>query len=142
MRSLINISGVFDNLGWVFVYERDLFGKAKDGKIDRNGVGLFIKKTQDKLKPELRAYLDSNPIKSWHEDYSKKYRDSLAHRIPLYVPPSLLDKAEEEEFYDNEKQIQFLDLRKERDRDKYYALNDKRHKLGRVSYFFAHSLNQ
>ena len=45
----INIAGIFDNLGWVFVYENDLFGKAKEGKIDRNGVGLFIKKTQENL---------------------------------------------------------------------------------------------
>jgi len=138
----INIAGIFDNLGWVFVYENDLFGKAKEGKIDRNGVGLFIKKTQENLNPELRGYLDSNPIKSWHEDYSKNYRDSLAHRIPLYVPPSLLDKAGEKEFQEIEEQLQALDFSKALDRDKYDELRDKQRNLGNVSHIFAHSINE
>lgn len=138
----INISGVFDNLGWVFVYEKDLFGKEIDRKIDRNGVGLFIKKTQEYLNPELREYLITDPIKSWYEDYSKNYRDSLAHRIPLYVPPSLLDKTEAEEFKGIEEQMQTLDISKEHERDKYNELFDKQLSLGKVSYFFAHSIDE
>lgn len=138
----INIAGVFDNLGWVFVYENNLLGKSKERKISKNGVGLFCTDTQSHLKQQLRDYLNSISIKSWYADYSKIYRDSLAHRIPLYVPPSLLNDAEAHVFRDREQQIQKLDLTKEVDRDKYTELYDVQQKLGRVSHIFAHSLNE
>jgi len=138
----INIAGVFDNLGWVFVYENELLGKANEGKIARNGVGLFCTETQSYLTRELRDYLNSNSIKTWNADYSKNYRDSLAHRIPLYVPPSLLNDAEAQVFRDREQQIQKLDFTKEADREKYDELHEAQQKLGRVSHFLAHSLNE
>jgi hypothetical protein len=34
----------------------------------------------------------------WHSDYLKNYRDALAHRIPLYIPPSELTPEEGERF--------------------------------------------
>jgi hypothetical protein len=138
----INIAGLFDNLGWVFVYENDLLGKTEDGKIDKKGVGLFNRRTQDHLKIELKNYLNSDPIKSWNEDYSKNYRDSLAHRIPLYVPPSVLNKSEENEFKDLEGQIQTLDFWNPADITKYDELCKRQEKLGKASLFFAHSLNE
>ena len=49
----INTAGVFDNLAWVFVYENDLLGNPKEGKINKHGVGLFNKKTQDHLNQKL-----------------------------------------------------------------------------------------
>ena len=133
----INIAGIFDNLAWVFTYENDLLGK-----IPRSRVGLFNKETQFFFKTELNGYLNSNTIKLWYETYSKSYRDSLAHRIPLYVPPSLLNKDEEKEYQNIEEQIQALDFSKERDTDKHDELRNKRQALGRVSHFFAHSLNE
>jgi len=138
----INIAGVFDNLGWVFVCENALFGSAQDGKIDRSGVGLFNTKTQDHLNVKLRNYLTSDPTKSWHTDYSKNYRDSLAHRIPLYVPPSVLDKSQGKEFEDIEAQIRALNFWNPEDRDKYDELREKQGKLGKISPFFAHSFNE
>jgi hypothetical protein len=138
----INIAGVFDNLGWVFVYENDLHGNTKDGKIDKNGVGLFNPKTQDHLNVDLRNYLNSDPIKSWYVDYSKNYRDSLAHRIPLYVPPSVLDNLQGMEFKNIVSQIQALDFSNNEDRKKYDELFEKQKKLGKASLFFAHSINE
>lgn len=138
----INIAGIFDNLGWVFVYENGLLGKTREGKITRNGVGLFCVETQNHLAPELRNYLTSDPIKSWYLDYSKNYRDSLAHRIPLYVPPSLLNEAEAKKYQGIEEQKNKLDFSKECDRDKNNELYQAQQKLGRVSHFFAHSLNE
>lgn len=138
----INISGVFDNLGWVFVYENNLLGKADEGKIPRNGVGLFCENTQNHLSQELKDYLNTEVIKTWYTDYSKNYRDSLAHRIPLYVPPSLLDESEAKEFQDIEEQLQELDISKECDRDKYDELHDAQQDLGVASHFFSHSLSE
>lgn len=138
----INVSGVFDNLAWVFAHENNLLGKASEGKIPRNGIGLFCDSTQAHLSKDLNDYLNTEAIKSWYTDYSKNYRDSLAHRIPLYVPPSLLDKKEAEEFQNIEEQLQALDFSKEYDREKYDELRDSQQSLGTASHFFAHSLSE
>jgi len=138
----INISGVFDNLGWIYVYENDLLGKTNEGKIPRNGVGLFCDNTQDYLSRELNNYLNSEVIKAWYTDYPKNYRDSLAHRIPLYVPPSLLNKKETKELHSIEDQLQKLDFSKECDKNRYDELLDAQQNLGTASHFFSHSLSE
>ncbi|MFH1769228.1 MAG: hypothetical protein ABH833_01000 [Parcubacteria group bacterium] len=138
----INIAGILDNLGWVFVYENNLFGRRQDGKIDRNGVGLFNDITQQHLNPKLREYLQSELMSTWYDDYTKKYRDSLAHRIPLYVPPSILNNEQSKEFSDIEAEIQGLDLSHEEDINKWGALLDKQRSLGVASHFFAHSMDE
>lgn len=77
----INIFGLFDNLAWVLVYERQL-------TIHRNDVGLYFKKMRRHLAPEFDSYLQS--ILPWHDEHLKHYRDALAHRIPMYLPPYFL----------------------------------------------------
>ncbi len=138
----INVAGIFDNLAWVFVYENDLLGKSKEGKIPRNRIGLFNEETQKHLKAELRDYLNTDSMKSWYESYSKSYRDSLAHRIPLYVPPSVLNKTQEKEYQNIEEQIQALGFSEVSDIDKRNALRDTQQSLGKASHFFAHSLSE
>jgi hypothetical protein len=138
----INLAGVIDNLAWIFVYENNLLGKSKDGKIPRASVGLFKNETQKHLKTELMNYLNSDSIKSWHEHYSKDYRDALAHRVPLYVPPSTLTEAEEKEYHLIEHQIQKLGFNPSMDFDKHRELSNKQKSLGRASHFFAHSSSE
>lgn len=135
----INIAGLFDNLGWAFVYENRLFGKPKENKINRNGVGLFNKKTQERLKPDLLNYLTGDKIKLWYENYSKGYRDALAHRIPLYVPPAILNKSEADTYRDIDRQICELNLSKKEDISTWGKLMDSQNALGSISWFFAHS---
>lgn len=53
------------------------------------GLGLAYPKVRDSMTPEFRAYLDTR--EPWFEQL-KDYRDSLAHRIPLYIPPFTLDR--------------------------------------------------
>ena len=138
----INISGVFDNLAWVFLYENDLIGKREEGKVTRNGVGLFQTETQKHLNSKLNDYLNSDAIKSWYTDYSKVYRDSLAHRIPLYVPPSLLNSDEEKEYRDIENEKNMLDFSKDQDIEQYEKLSGRQEEIGVASHFFADSLNE
>lgn len=138
----INVSGVFDNLGWVFVYEKNLFGRRRDGKVERHGVGLFKDDTQKHISDTLRDYLQSDRMTTWYEDYTKNYRDSLAHRIPLYVPPSILTKEQSEDFNTIESEIQKLDLSDEDDIYKWGELQDKQRSLGVASHYFAHSTRE
>lgn len=88
---IVNLNGLFDNLAWVFVHEKGLDELIKN----RNRVGLFISHTQEHLPLRFRAYMTSEKMKKWHARYAKDYRDSLAHRIPPYVPPATVDPADE-----------------------------------------------
>ena len=74
-----NVYGSLDNLAWVWVYEREL-------EIQRNRVGLRVQNTELRgtLSEAFQRYLISRD--EWME-HVIEYRDSLAHRIPLYIPP-------------------------------------------------------
>lgn len=85
----VNVSGSLDNLAWVVKYEKDL-------PLERKEVGLFYKKTQKYLAPNFKKLLKK--MKSWHDGHLKDYRDALAHRIPLYVPPYMQDLNTGEKF--------------------------------------------
>jgi hypothetical protein len=136
----VNISGILDNLGWVFIYENNLFGQPKEGKVNKHGVGLFNKKTQEHLNHKLKAYLTSSRTQSWYKNYSKNYRDALAHRVPLYVPPAALNNDEAEEYSSLERRLwDFTGLEKIEEHDLIFK---KQSQLGRPCYFFTHSLNE
>lgn len=78
----INLFGALDNLAWTLVSERQ-------ANIPRRSIGLYAQRTQAIMSADLRNYLNSSPIDDWHDDHLKEFRDSLAHRIPLYVPPGV-----------------------------------------------------
>jgi hypothetical protein len=79
--ALGNIYGCVDNLAWVWVHER---GLAQS--INRRQVGLrkHNKKVRETLSAEYCDYLNS--LEEWF-DYLVDFRDALAHRIPVYIPP-------------------------------------------------------
>lgn len=76
----INVFGVLDNLAWVLSYEKN-YG------LNKRDIGLFTNAFKSKLMPDFKDYLYSERMRNWHFVHLKEYRDSLAHRIPLYVPP-------------------------------------------------------
>ena len=80
---VINIEGVQDNIAWVYVLEHGL----EDTIGSPTRIGLFKRETQRHLPEEVREYLRRPATQQWHEQHAKDYRDALAHRIPLYVPP-------------------------------------------------------
>lgn len=138
----INTSGLFDNLGWVFAFEHDLLGEPKDGKLGRNDIGLFNRKNQIRLPDPLRKYLQSDHLRAWYAEYSKNYRDALAHRIPLYVPPSVLSGADQEKYLELEAQLQTLDLTKYENFEIYDDILEQQKQLGQASPLFAHSVGE
>lgn len=90
---VINLSGVFDNWAWAFILRHGLHQQ-----IDQRGVGLFKRDTLRVLPEELRDYLTSDVMVRWHGTYVKAYRDALAHRIPLYIPPAALTDEDQERY--------------------------------------------
>ncbi|KVF47962.1 hypothetical protein WJ13_18420 [Burkholderia seminalis] len=91
---VINLSGVFENFAWAFVLRHDLL-KAVGGALQ---VGMFKPATRKYLPDSLLTYLASDVMIRWHAEYLKNYRDALAHRIPLYIPPKMLTKEEVERY--------------------------------------------
>ena len=138
----VNISGILDNLAWIFVYEKNLFGNKKDGKIDKHGVGLFNIKTQAFLKPKFKAYIKSERTQTWHKEYLKNFRDALVHRIPVYVPPAALTKEEQEEYIEIGKQLWVWDYDSPEAFLKQDEMIEKLNQLGQACTFFAHSLDE
>lgn len=93
---LLNLYGVMDNAAWVLLFERQV-------DLPRKKVGLFQEATQAHLPLRLVELLST--FRAWHDDYVKNYRDALAHRIPLYVPPQGLSEADASQYRDLETQI-------------------------------------
>jgi hypothetical protein len=83
---VLNIFGCLDNLAWIWVCETDV--RSKDGSElapEEIGLGKGNKQVRRSFLPPFRSYLDS--LESWFT-HIKEFRDALAHRIPLYIPPS------------------------------------------------------
>jgi hypothetical protein len=78
---LANVYGAIDNLAWVWVYERGL-----DQTISRKRVGFRANHSEVRstLSKQFQDYLQT--LDQWF-GYVVEYRDALAHRIPLYIPP-------------------------------------------------------
>jgi hypothetical protein len=84
-----NVFGAADNLAWIWVHERGLAGQIKPLR-----VGLRKKNTavRNSLPADFRNYLET--MDRWFE-YVTEYRDALAHRIPLYIPPGAVRESGE-----------------------------------------------
>lgn len=91
---VINLYGLFENLAWAFVLRHGLESEIGN----RKKIGMFLGTTQSYMPQELSAYLTSASMKAWHADYLKNYRDALAHRIPLYIPPATFTPEQGERY--------------------------------------------
>jgi len=138
----VNVTGLLDNLAWVFAYENDLVGDPKEEKLGKKDIGLFNDRTKSFLPANLKAYLETQPIKDWYSDHSKNYRDALAHRIPLYVPPFTIDNKHEQKYFELEAKKKSLDFTIESN----FLLHDQLHAtqrgLGKPSLIFTHSFDE
>lgn len=90
---VLNIMDCLDNLAWIWVYERSVTGK--DGaELNPKLVGLWKRHVQESMSEQFRVYLNSR--KPWFDSISS-FRDPVAHRIPLYIPPYAVPKSKLEE---------------------------------------------
>jgi hypothetical protein len=85
---VINTLGCLDNLAWVWVYEKN-YRETDGSEIDPKSVGLGPRYShlRRQFSPEFTTYLKGN--KRWFK-HLITFRDTLAHRIPLYVPPYIV----------------------------------------------------
>lgn len=94
---VMNVFGCLENLAWVWAHEKGV--TQPDGSpLEPKMIGL---KRQNKrmwksMRVELRQYLVSRG--QWFS-HIKNFRDALAHRIPLYIPPYIVDPTNFDEYH-------------------------------------------
>jgi hypothetical protein len=95
----MNAFGCLENIAWVWLYEKNV--KNDDGTdFDPMDVGLGKKKLRKALTQQFRDYLDRK--RDWLENLIE-FRDSLAHRIPLFIPPYVVPMANAAKYREFEK---------------------------------------
>lgn len=87
----INIRGCFDNLAWALPSALGYTAALKPNSVDLFRPE-FVSKTGGS---ELNSIID--PYRAWATDVARR-RNPAAHRIPLSVPPSILDRTTADEF--------------------------------------------
>jgi hypothetical protein len=132
---VINLQGCLDNLAWIWVFETGL--ESREGsELDRRTVGLgdgywIIRKSFSKA---FQKYLKQR--KKWFQHVSE-FRDSLAHRIPLYIMPFILSEPNSKEYYRLEKEAFEAGLKG--DYKAYDDLKAQQQKLGAYRPWMTHS---
>lgn len=132
---VINLSGSFDNMAWAFVLRHSLLNQV-GGPIN---VGMFRDATQRLFPFALKTLLDAPEAKTWQRTYMKDYRDALAHRIPLYLPPAVVTKEEADRYGVIEQEK--LDALRKRQFDRIEKLEEEQAQLGRPCFAFMHSFD-
>jgi hypothetical protein len=86
----------------------------------------------------ITSYLTSNTFSSWSKSYLKNYRDSLAHRIPLYIPAAEFSNEQANRYAELDK-LARANLQAH-DWDGLRKNETERDSLGRPSFMFLTSL--
>jgi hypothetical protein len=87
---LFNTFAATDNLAWVWIAEKNI--RRPDGsEIPHRQIGLRKQRIRESFSADFQAYLQS--LDQWF-GHLEDFRHALAHRIPLYIPPYMLDPKE------------------------------------------------
>jgi hypothetical protein len=135
---VFNVFGSIDNLAWIWVLEKGQ--KRADGTpIPDTYVGLGPKNDSVRatLSKAFREYLAG--LEKWFEHIGE-LRHALAHRIPLYIPPYVIQKADEAAYRDFEAKMS--DAIKKHDFEGYDQLSVEQMKLGRFRPWVQHSFEE
>lgn len=95
----MNAFGCLDNIAWIWVYEKEI-KKGNGNELENKDVGLGKKIIRKTLTKEFQAYLDKK--QAWFGNLIE-FRDALAHRIPLYIPPYVVPKLNSARYDELEK---------------------------------------
>ena len=91
---VFNVYGALDNLACVWVKEKNIHN-SKGKPLSNGQIGLSekYKDVRNSLPDDIQKYLNTERHKSWFS-HIENFRHSLAHRIPLYVPPYVSNEEE------------------------------------------------
>jgi len=91
---VMNAFGCLENLAWVWVLENNVRGKG-GAELGRHEVGLGKPYVRKSFSAEFGKFLDHN--QDWLGNLIS-FRDGLAHRIPLYIPPYVIEEVSAEQY--------------------------------------------
>lgn len=133
---MMNLYGFFENCAWVLWHLKGLVVYVKN----RREIGLFSAKLQRHFPDKLQAYLANPERQQWHAEYLKSYRDALAHRIPVYLPPSEMTPEAGEQYraLDLEKIARLKGM----DHEGFMNAESAQAELGAPCPFFLHSFSE
>jgi hypothetical protein len=135
---VLNVYGAIDNLAHIWCFEagvKDKIGRELDPKF----IGLTPK---NKI---IRSSLPSpfkekmNERDTWFK-YLINYRHALAHRIPLYIIPRILNNEDGKQ-YENIEKLKFA-AATARDWITYNDLDAKQDRVGTFAPYILHSLEE
>lgn len=130
---VLNTFGCLDNLAWIWVYEKSV--RNHNGtELDPQSVSLGSKTVRATFSKKFNAYIDSR--NDWFKGI-KKLRDSLAHRIPLYIPPYIVT-PEVVDDYNRLGRASEAALRAGQTKE-YHRLQSEQDNLGRFRPWMTHS---
>ncbi|MGH8062356.1 MAG: hypothetical protein ACREO7_10145 [Pseudoxanthomonas sp.] len=130
---IIHSNALQDNLAWSYVKEFNVQLNS------RHDVSLFKDALRNRLPAAMRAYLNNEDVRNWHATYSTEYRDGLAHRLPLYVPPAQL--TDEDVVRANQLQELFNEMLRRHDWEALVAVQDEINSQGISCPYFLHEFN-
>lgn len=128
----MNLRGILDNFAWCMLYEKD---SSLINQIHANDIGLFSKAFRKKFSLFSNIQTDIQKHDKWFEDLKDK-RDPVAHRIPLYIPSSIVtpDEAKlHEELHEK-----FLQDAAKLDFESADSAFQQMDKIGKFGGFFVH----
>jgi hypothetical protein len=79
-------------------------------------------------------------MKLWHEQYLTNYRDALSHRIPLYVPPQILNTEQKNQLAQIDQEI--INCYKSHDFNALDKLRKQQRNIGTVCPIFVHDSSE
>jgi hypothetical protein len=135
---VFNVFGAIDNLAWLWMRENGQ--KRLDGTpIPDTFIGLGPKNESVRatLSKELQDYIKT--LDAWFEHLAH-LRHALAHRIPLYIPPYVIESKDEAAYKDFEKKM--AEAAKKHDFAEYDRLSAEQLKLGRFRPWVQHSFEE
>lgn len=139
---VFNVFGCLDNLAWVWVKEKNVTNtKGQELKSSQIGLGEnekyeYVLKS---LPDDLRNYLETERHKKWHK-HLEDFRHALAHRIPLYVPPYVVN--DEEAAKERELEGLRTTALKAHRFDEYERLSEEIEKIGKFVPWMTHSFSE
>jgi hypothetical protein len=135
---VFNVFGSMDNLAWIWMHEK---GQKRsdgtpipDGHIGLGPTNISVRAT---LSKELQDYLTG--LDPWF-DHISDLRHALAHRIPLYIPPYVVQTSDEAAYRDFETKM--YEAIKKHDFEGYDKMSVEQMKLGRFRPWVQHSFEE
>tara|TARA_B100001989_G_C24496915_1_gene442688 strand:- start:276 stop:1052 length:777 start_codon:yes stop_codon:yes gene_type:complete len=135
---IANTAGALDNVAWVIAKENDV--RDKEGlALDKSKISLFASK-EIKQSCSIKFQKELQKYGNWNKNL-KDYRDTLMHRIPLYIPGYGVDPKNIDKYNEIEHRAQIA-LYKDCDLDEYKRLMLEQDQYKYFSPIMLHSWNE